>query len=63
VSFIAFPQIPVLLQGLEAVLDKAVELEDGKKVSRFVKLVKLCLLYGILVAFPGAYQKLRRGSY
>lgn len=29
----------VLLQGLEAVLDKAVELEDGKKVSRFVKLV------------------------
>jgi hypothetical protein len=28
-----------LLQGLEAVLDKAVELEDGKKVSRFVKLV------------------------
>lgn len=38
-----FPLIPrVLLQGLEAVLDKAVELEDGKKVSRFVKLVLSC---------------------
>lgn len=53
-SFIALvPSNTGSLQGLEAVLDKAVELEDGKKVSRFVKLVKLCLLYGILVAFPG----------
>lgn len=32
----------VLLQGLEAVLDKAVELEDGKKVSGFAKLVLSC---------------------
>lgn len=38
-----FHLIPrVILQGLEAVLDKAVELEDGKKVSRFVKLALSC---------------------
>lgn len=37
--FLVFYSTRIWLQGLEAVLDKAVELEDGKKVSGFVKLV------------------------
>jgi uncharacterized membrane protein len=39
-----------ILQGLEAVLDKAVELEDGKKVAGFVKLV-LINIYSVACHF------------